>query len=235
MHSHNSGTSRSLVTNLLHRINSLTLPMAEVSKIAVSHPAGRWIFGEASSYAVIHNGVDVDRFAFRADVRERARSDLDLGDGFVVGNVGAFLPAKNHAFLISIFKRVLAQAPNAKLLLIGTGPLQQEIRKTVITSGIDDKVLFLNQRADVPDLLSAMDCMVFPSLYEGFPLAVVEAQAAGLPIVLSDVTTSEVAVAEMCSYLPLSLDPALWAQAIVGARRLNDRREGRTAIMAAGL
>ncbi len=235
VHSHNSGASNSLVTNLLHRAHSATLPKDRVTMVAVSRMAGQWLFGPDARFTIINNGIEVDRFAFRQEARDRVRKALDIDASFVVGNVGAFLSAKNHVFLVKVFEALSAIVPEAKLVLVGLGPLEKRVRLQVADSGLTDKVLFLGRRDDIPDLLSAMDRLIFPSLYEGFPLAVLEAQVAGLPSLISDAITDEVVVTDVCKRIPLSRSPHQWAQELVAVGAGRDRASCSEAASAAGV
>lgn len=217
IHSHNSGAKRSLVTNALHWFHFVTLPRKRVRMIAVSRLAGEWLFGKSADFTVINNGIDVDKFRFNEQARQELREQLNIEDRLVVGSVAAFLPAKNHSFLLRVFQSVLQHRPDAVLLLVGGGPLESDVRKLTVELGIAESVRFLGRRGDVPALLSAMDVLLLPSLFEGFPLAVMEAQAAGLPCLLSDAITDEVVVSEHCQRLPLSWTPEAWAERLLEA------------------
>lgn len=233
-HSHNAGASRSRRTQLLHRVNRATLPWGQITKVAVSGAAGRWMFGNRP-FEVIHNGIDVDAFAFRPEARKRLREELGLDpDALVVGSIAAFLPAKNHEFLLQVFAEVATRRPDARLLLVGAGPLEDQVRGLVSKRGLDDAVRFLGRRPDVPDLLSAMDVLLFPSLHEGFGLVALEAQASGLPCLLSDGVPSDVVITPGCRRLPLVAPPAVWADAVIGTQPSNDRPAGLEAVRAAG-
>lgn len=234
VHSHNSGASKSLVTNVLHRLHARTLPRSRVHRVAVSKLAGDWMFGEGDQFLVINNGVDTGRFAFSEESRRRLRSELGLGDKFVIGNVGAFLYAKNHEFLLRVFAEALKLRPSSALVLVGAGDLEAAVRRHVKELGLSDHVHFLGTRTDVPDLMSAMDAMVFPSRYEGFPLAVLEAQASGLRCWISDAITSEVEVTDGCSLLPLDAPPSAWAQTIVSDSLSVERLDAHARVKAAG-
>lgn len=235
VHSHNSGVSTSLTTNLLHRFHHATLPRDRITMIAVSQLAGNWLFGERATFEVINNGIEVGRFAYRPGRRDRVRHDLGLDNKFVVGNVGAFLAAKNHAFLLKTFQSLACDVPEAMLMLIGLGPLESRIRAQVTDLGLTSRVLFLGRRADIPDLLSGMDCLVFPSLHEGFPLVVLEAQAAGLPCFISDAITEEAVVTGHCWRIPLDSGAEYWASQIRSGTVDYDRDSQRDSTILAGL
>jgi len=168
--------------------------------IAASNRAAAALFGrqwqQDSRWRVIHCGIDLD--AFRATVdRDSVRSGLGIpSSAFVIGHVGRFAPVKNHALLLDIAAQVRKKEPNTWLLLIGDGQLKEDIRRQAQRLGIEKYVVFAGARSDVPRMLNAMDVFVFPSFYEGLPVSCLEAQAAGLPLFLSDSVTSEVVVAD---------------------------------------
>lgn len=153
---------------------------------ACGEEAGRWMFG-TDDFKVIRNCIDVDAYAFDRVVREDARRELGISaDAPVVGHVGRFDAVKNHSFLLDVFAELLKEMPNAVLLLAGDGSLRPEMEDKARKLGIGGSVKFLGIRSDVPRLMQAMDCFVMPSLYEGLPMVLVEAQATGLPCLISD-------------------------------------------------
>ena len=177
----------------------------------------------------------MDRFRFDRVARDRLRGELGVEDRLVIGNVAAFLYAKNHPFTVRVFAEILRQRPDAVLLLVGGGPLQDEIRGLVREEGLEESVRFLGKRTDVPALLSAMDRLLFPSLYEGFPLAVLEAQAAGLPTLVSDAVTDEVVLAPNCQRLSLEATPGAWAEQLLSLDGSLPRESGASMVADAGL
>ncbi|WNS81186.1 glycosyltransferase family 1 protein [Domibacillus sp. DTU_2020_1001157_1_SI_ALB_TIR_016] len=215
LHSRSAGASNSVITNTFHYINSFRLPKNQVKKVAVSELAGRWLFGKNSEFQTLNNGIDIEKFKFNKEKREIVRKELKVEDKLVVGNVGAFLYAKNHKFIIKIFHKLVQKKPESVLLLVGTGFLKEKIQEMVNQMGLQEKVLFLGRRTDVHDLLSAMDCFLFPSFYEGFPNAVLEAQTSGLPSVISDTITDEVVLTNSCVQLSLTHSPDYWANQII--------------------
>jgi glycosyltransferase EpsF len=143
------------------------------------------------------------------------RKKLGLDGKFVVGHVGRFVPQKNHTFLIDIFTEVVKKRHESVLLLVGDGPLREKTEQKVAKLGLSEKVLFLGQCADTPALMMAMDVFVLPSLYEGLPVVGIEAQAAGLPCMLSDEMTAETKVLDKTIFVPFSNSTAQWAEAIM--------------------
>lgn len=196
-----------------HLLQKANLRHLATDYIACSEDAGRWMF--PSSFQVIRNGIDLERFAFDEKQRKKCRTELGLNKTqLVLGHVGRFLPVKNHSFLLNVFHHVLSQEPDAMLLLVGDGPQEQVIRQEVMELGIADHVQFLGLRKDVESILNAMDVFVFPSLYEGLGIAVIEAQANGLPVICSEGVPNEAIVAENVKRLPLDHGEAGWADAI---------------------
>lgn len=234
LHSRSAGASKSIITNSMHYINSFRLPRDKVKMIAVSELAGEWLFGKNTEFEILNNGIEINKFKFNKEKRLKLRKEMNLNDKFVIGNVGAFLYAKNHKFLIKIFHKLVQKKPESVLLLVGTGTLKEEIQRIVIEMGLHEKVIFLGRRSDVPDLLSAMDCFLFPSVYEGFPNAVLEAQTSGLPCLISDAITNEVVLTENCIRLSLKLTVEEWANQILNLNKSNPRKQGSIAVEQAG-
>lgn len=223
VHSRSAGASNSLITNVLHHYHSLILPKNNIKMVAVSTLAGNWLFGKNTDYQVINNGIDIDKFKFNPRDRERIRKELGVEDKFIIGNVSTFLPVKNHTFIIDILDEVIKKNNNVILFLVGNGPCKEEIINYVRRKNLGDYIKFLDTRSDISSLLSAMDYFLFPSLYEGFPNAVLEAQTSGLPCLISDVITDEVVVSMDCKQLSLKLASTEWASAILNSKQVQDR------------
>lgn len=202
--------------------------------IACSNAAGKWLFGDkicnSKKYLLYHNGIDVDRFMFNDFIRNEVRAELGVTNSFVIGHVGRFSLQKNHVFLMKIFKEIYLQCNTAKLLLIGEGELLPNIQKEIYDLGLtNDSVIFAGIRQDVNRLYQAMDVMVFPSLFEGLPVVMVEAQASGLKIVASDRITQEAKLIPETEFMSLNTDPKIWASHILhyanGYVRRNTKKE----------
>lgn len=215
VHSRNSKMVDSTLTNIMHKINFLLLPRNKIKMVAVSEKAGNWLFGKNANFKIINNGLNLQRFHFDGEKRKQLRVQYHMEDKFVIGHVGVFLPVKNHQFIIRIFKEVLKGKPNAKLLFLGDGPLKNQIQNYAVELGLADSIIFLGQRTDVEDWYSVMDVLVFPSQFEGFPNVILEAQATGLPCVMSDVITQEVMVTDLCECVSLEQTEYEWAKCIL--------------------
>lgn len=192
--------------------------------------SGKWLYGEKNKtrFIMLNNAIDAAVYSFDASKREKMRSQLGLADELVIGHVGRFNPQKNHPFLLNIFAALLKKEPNAVLLLVGGGADMPKIQAKAQELGIAERVRFLGVRSDVADLMQAMDVFVFPSLYEGLPVTMVEAQASGLPCIISDKVPPECILTDgLVNIMPLSANPEAWAEKILSMRAVprTDRHE----------
>lgn len=234
VHSRNAGKSNSFLTDILHRFNSYRLPKSKIKMLAVSDFAGNWLFGKNSDVTVINNGIDINRFKFNELQRQKLRNQLGLNNNFVIGHIGAFLNAKNHKFLIQIFKNLVKLKPNARLILVGKGELEHQINEMIVREGLHNKVLMLGKREDIPALLSVMDVFVFPSFFEGFPNVLLEAQTSGLSCIVSDIITKEVEILSNYKRLSLNTSAQRWAEQIINLEITSNRESMAVKIKTAG-
>ena len=165
---------------------------------------------------ILPNAIDPDRFMFCETARREIRAKYGIAeDDFVVGHVGRFYPQKNHDFLINVFSEVHKQKPNAKLLLLGDGPLQEKIRQEVETLGLAESVIFAGLQKDPALFYSAMDVFAFPSLWEGLGIVLLEAQYNGLPCVVSEAVPKEVEVSNGITRVNLNTSTQEWAKVLL--------------------
>ena len=182
--------------------------------IACSNLAGQWLFGEGG-FHILKNAINIERFASMFVHRNEIRNSLNIAsDDFVLGHIGKFLIMKNHIFIIRVFANLHQKNPKSKLLLVGDGPLRNEIENEIKQQNLSDSVILAGLRTDIPEMLAAMDAFIFPSLWEGLPLSVLEAQASGLPVFLSSNITNEVAASEQCFFMSLDNSAECWSKAI---------------------
>lgn len=177
--------------------------------------------------AVIRNGIDLARFQHVPETKRSIRASLGIPENaFVAGHIGRFSEEKNHAFLVDVFEKLCKRRENAFLLMIGLGPLRLNVEEKLAALGLKGKYLILSHRTDIPQLLKAMDVFVFPSFYEGFSLALLEAQAAGLRCVVSDSINAESFLSELT--LPVSLEKSSgkWCDAVL-AQPVKGRTNGK--------
>lgn len=180
---------------------------------ACSKKAGDYMF-RGAKYTVLTNGIRCEDFVYNPKVRAECRRELCIEDKIVLGHIGRFDPQKNHSFLLDIFAAYTHKHPNAVLLLIGEGALMNDVRAKADALGIAGQVRFMGVRADTSRLYQAMDVFLLPSLFEGLPVVGIEAQSAGLPMLVADTVTTELCVTPYVEMLPLSSSPDVWADKI---------------------
>ena len=219
-HAHNAhtGETRSAARIAYEKGMQMLIRANATCLLGCSEKACRYVFGDNimkdPRAAVMPDGIDCDRFAFNPKVRDQVRKEYGLDGKFVVGHVGHFNPAKNHEKIISVFSEVCRRRDDASLLLVGDGELEQDVRNRVNELGIADRVVFAGAHKDVERFYQAMDVFLFPSRYEGFGMAMIEAQASGLRCVASDVVPGETNITGAEQYLALSLPESEWAQVL---------------------
>lgn len=223
IHSHNTSNGKGMGA-IVKKVLQFPLRFQADYFFGCSELAGRWLFGKrivkSDRYFMLKNAVDLERFSYQPKIRERIRKELDLGKNtLVIGHVGRMNQQKNHHFLIDCFYQIASQREDAKLLLLGDGELREEISQHIARLKLDNQVLMLGVRACVEDYFSAMDCLVLPSLHEGLPVVIVEAQANGLQCFVSDTVTREVQLSELVEYLSISDGMIPWVNAVLTCKR----------------
>ena len=229
--SSNSSDGKGLAVKIAHRLGRFLYGKYVDVKIAPSDLAAIYTFGERAynngDVKILHNALDLDVYKFEPEERKRIRAEFEIKESEILcGHIGRFSPQKNHDLLIEIFSELCKERSNYKLLLVGNGELEERIRKKCADKGLQDKVIFAGVRSDIPAVLSAMDVFVFPSLYEGMPNTVIEAQATGLPCIISDRITKEVDITGLVRFMDIEGRPMDWAEEI--DRRKNESRASTT-------
>ncbi len=184
--------------------------------IACSQQAGKWIYGNRP-FDVLNNALDTELFQYNETIRQQYRKELNMGDSLVLGTVANFSPVKNPMGLIDIFLQVKKKEENTKLLWVGEGGQRQLIEERIRQEKIESDVILLGQRSDVYNILQAMDVFLLPSINEGLPVSIIEAQASGLPCFVSNTITKEADITELCHFLPLDTWDQ-WVGIILGNR-----------------
>ena len=187
----------------------------------------RWLFGSQTvqdgKVHLIQNAIDTVRFSPNEAARQRIRKEFHLENRFIIGHIGRFAFQKNHELLIRVFAEVYRQNQNAALILIGTGELEADIRTLVKELRIEHAVFFTGIRRDIPDFLNAFDVFFLPSRYEGLPVVGIEAQAVGLPCLMSDAVTKDTAITPLVEFFPLHADIKAWAQKLLSYEHTQKR------------
>lgn len=214
-----SASEENLFKKVLVILTRPILNKVVTNRFAVSKEAGKFVFGgkkySEGNVNIIKNAIDAGKFIYNPAIRKEMREELQVEDNFVIGHVGRFHYAKNHDFLIDVFAKILEKKSNTVLLLVGTGELEESIKQKARKMGVFNSIKFLGLRSDVERMMQAMDVFVFPSRYEGLPGVVLEAQASGLPCVISDTITDEVKITSLVDSLSLKLPITEWAQAVL--------------------
>jgi glycosyltransferase involved in cell wall biosynthesis len=227
------GTSKHLFNSMMIKLVNryATLGLAASVLAATSIYGKDW--KSDSRWNILYCSISLNPFYNEVE-NKTLRMDLGLNDNsFVIGHVGSFTIQKNHAFMLKILQEALKMKPKTKLLLVGDGPLKQEILKKAVDMGISNSIIFAGVRDDVPRIMSgAMDVFLLPSFYEGLPVVGMEAQAAGLPFILSDIITDEVDIVKpLIKRLSLSQSPRVWAEECLKAGNIKFPQKDALALM----
>ena len=205
IHSHSTSNGKG-IASVVKRIMQYPLRFQADHFFACSKEAGAWLFGkkvvDSEKFHILQNAIDVEKYRFNQEIRDEYREKLGLGNKKTFIHVGRFHPAKNHTFLVNLFAEIHKKDGNTILLLAGDGELRPAIEKQIDDLNIQDSVILLGSRSDVPNLLQTADCFLFPSVWEGFGMVAVEAQAAGVPCICSmGIPKSVSVVPDLCHFV----------------------------------
>lgn len=212
-HSHNANQDKNL-KYLIKLFEKRKVAKYADKLFACGDEAGRWMFN-TDNFEVLNNAIDTDLYTYNKEKADKVKKEFDIENKFVVGHVGRFNPQKNHEFLIDVFNEVQKIKEDSVLMLVGDGDLRLEIEQKVRGLGIENKVIFTGVRSDVNDLMQGMDVFLFPSLYEGLPVTMVEAQASGLKCIISDKVPLECKMTENVLVVKLEESPQKWAEEVL--------------------
>ena len=206
-HSHNTRCNQQYTDRLLRPLFYRLYTVA----LACGEDAGRWMFGN-HPFTVLNNGRDLEKYKYNPVMREEMRKRFDIGNVAVFGHVGGFVPQKNHEYLIKICAEIIKLIPEARFFLVGDGPLRNEIERKTEELGIKESIYFTGNIDNIDEYLQIFDVMLFPSLYEGLPLVVLEGQLAGLNCLISDSISDECLISDNVKLFGLNKTPFEWAQ-----------------------
>lgn len=222
IHSHNSRGADGQIKKIRNYVlNKKGISYAN-QYFACSKSAGEFLFGKKHSkqVTVIRNAISLDKYRFDFNARTRMRRELQIGENtLLLGHVGRFVPQKNHSFLVKIANCLKDKNIDFKMLLLGGGELENQIREQVASGGLQEQVIFAGVVSNAKEYMDAMDIFVLPSLYEGLPCVCVEAQANGLPCLISSNVTKEVELSDKVRFLEIK-DPDQWVNAILEMSKL---------------
>ena len=207
-HSHNTKCGNDRLDKMLRPL----FYRAYTHGMACGKMAGKWLFQERD-YCILPNGRNLEDYKYDSSIRKQIQEQFDLKDFFVVGHVGRFNKQKNHKFLVEIFAEIKKIREDAELVLIGEGNLQNDIIQKVERMNLSKYVHFLGVRDDVNKIMQTFDALLFPSLFEGLGIVLIEAQAAGIPCFTSkDVVAKEAGITSLCHYISLDNTARQWAE-----------------------
>lgn len=216
IHSHIAYEDIGKTAKVINRILGLVNRHLATDLFACGVDAAKYMWGErnfnAKKVHIMTNAINTSEFKFDQIMRNRKRQELGIAGKYAIASVGRLSKQKNQAFLIRTFAKTLKNMSDVVLVFVGRGEDETYLKKLCEDLGITNQVMFLGIRDDIPELMNAFDLLAMPSLYEGLPVSVVEAQANGLRVLLSETVTSEVAVTELIQYLPLNEE--IWVKSI---------------------
>ena len=240
-HSHgtnyeNDGVLKTLIIKILHNINRKLYNDTASLKWACSHKAAEWFYGKknCSDVTIINNGIDTDRFKYDKAQRIQMRKQFGCEESFICLHIGRLTYVKNQSYLLKIFSELCNLKSNALLLIAGVGELEYQLKTEAATLGIENKVIFLGQYSNVFELYNMSDAFILPSIHEGMPLTLVEAQCSGLHCFVSSSISKEVKLTRFLSFLSISESPTTWAKKIEFQQYEHQRELGKLEIVKAG-
>lgn len=237
-HSHTSNvtitTYKGAISNLMALYVRHTHGAYANVLLACSKEAADWLYGKKEYVKIVKNGIDTNKFLYDKQKRCRIRAELGIdSDEVLIGHVGRFTPPKNHKFLIDVFRKYHINNAKSKLLLVGSGTLQNKIRRKVEDYGLNGAVIFAGDLENVYDYMSAMDLFLLPSLYEGLGIVLIEAQCSGLRCIISDTVPEEAVITGQVARCSIYASPERWAE-MIEKSIIYDRRNCKEQIQESG-
>lgn len=224
LHSHNTKMGENLGKEIRNKCFLPIIRGLATDNAACSIDAGKAMFGN-HSFEVIPNVISTEKYKFDMATRLEVRKQTKTTEKLIVGTVGRLVEQKNPFFAVDVFEKLLKRVPNVEYWWIGSGGLDNQVIDYVEKKNLSQNVKILGSRADVLDLYQAMDCFFMPSLFEGLPVTGVEAQAMGLPMVVSDTITKEMEYSDLIDYVGLNEKPEIWAEHLKSALERKIDRE----------
>jgi len=233
LHAHTIKYSNKFINGLRNRLMLGCVRYFITHKLACSDKSGAVLFGKNSKFTIINNAIEIDKFKYNPITREEFRTKLNINDNFVIGHVGRFTDEKNHIFIIDIFLSIYKTNNDARLILVGTGVLEDKIKNYVKCLNLENNVIFTGVIKDVYNFYQVMDCFIFPSKHEGFGIVAIEAQSCGLPCLISDAVPENVNVVNT-TVASLNSPPNKWAELVCQKMKTFKRKDESNEIIKAG-
>lgn len=223
-HSHSTTNKSEKKKNLLKQVLRPFSKIFATHYFACTEHAGVWMFGEKEDIYILNNAIDLEQFKYSKKSRNEIRKEFNINeDTLVIGHIGRFVNVKNHDFILDLFKNLQDKEPNSVLLLVGQGQLMDKIKEKTKELNLEDKVIFAGQRNDINKFYQAFDVFLFPSLYEGFGMVLIEAQTSGLYSIASKFVPSIAKATENVEFLDLNDPLDKWTNIILDNR--NNKRK----------
>lgn len=215
LHSHSTkNNSGGLLGRIIHILNRVIVNnFIPITRVACGVEAGKWMYGNKNFY-IVDNAIALNKYAYNENYRMKLINKYSSKGYKIIGHVGRFTEVKNHDFILRCFSQYLLVHPKSILCLVGDGPLKKEIQKQTKILGIEKSTIFVGNVDNVNEFYSYFDCILFPSLFEGLPFVLIEAQVSGLPIICSDRVTKDIKVTDIVSFLSLNDDIDKWIKEI---------------------
>jgi len=217
-HSHSVAPKKKDLYNYIYKIFSYPTRYIADYLFACGKNVGIDRYGKKKKVFIVPNAIDVESFLYNEENRKKIRNELKINDNFVIGHVGRFYYPKNHEFMIDIFKEINIKNPNSKLLLVGSGELMEKIKEKVKSLNLEKDVIFVGAKNNVNEYLSAMDLFLFPSIFEGLPVALIEAEASGIKCISSTNVPKESDVTGLVDFIDLN-DKQKWIDAVLNIEK----------------
>lgn len=222
-HSHSTSNKKEIKRHIIKLLLRPFSKLFATNYMCCSELAGRWMFGnkayDSGKVYILNNAIDLSKYKYNGDIRKAKRKELGINDKtLVIGHIGRFVETKNHKFLIDVFNEVHKKNENSILVLVGKGPLMDEIKDKVNNLGLTDSVKLLGQRNDANELYQVFDVFLLPSLYEGLGMVLIEAQCAGCYCLSSNKVPNKAKVSEIIKFLDLNQSAKEWAIEILNEK-----------------
>lgn len=237
VHSHSTSSRGEFFSRIFKALLQINICNSADYLMACSINAAKWLFGNnimQKPLELLNNSIESDKFIFNKSMRSELKKQCNLKDKFVIGHVGSFTSPKNHNYIVEIFSEIYSLNNKAVLLLIGDGDLLSVIKNKVNKLGLESSVIFLGVQSNVNTWLNLMDVFLMPSLFEGLPVSLIEAQANGLRCIVSDTISNEVNITNLVEFIPLSKPANYWAEQVLKYADGYERKDTYAAIYAAG-